>query len=111
MTRTITITKGNQYNPAGYYLGVTESGLYAWGEIGPRMDGTVGVTRDGNYVPRAEDKAAVDEAIKAVLADGQTRTLRLGKADPVVPATPEPEWVSPRGLTLAQEMDRDDTVY
>lgn len=105
---TLTISRGNQYDRDGYYLEVEDSDLYAWGSIGRRMDGTTGLTWGGDYRPSDEDRAAVEAAIREVLATGETRTIEVGRDE-----TPEPairEWRSPRGLTLTEEMDREDSV-
>ena len=48
---TIKINKGNQYDPDGYRIMSQEDGrstvTYAYGSIGKRGDGTIGLTRNG----------------------------------------------------------------
>jgi hypothetical protein len=65
----------------------------------------------GNYVAVDDDlRDRIDATIREVLADGVTRTIDLPK--PVKAATTlAPEWRSKRGLTLTEEMDREDTDY
>ena len=109
MTRTIKISKGNQYDRNGYHLGVVGTGIYAFGKLGRRMDGAEGITFDGTYVPRDSERAAVEEAIRSVIETGEPQTLVFGQ--PEVAAEPVAEWTSPRGLTLTEEMDREDTIY
>lgn len=75
--KTITITKGNQYNQDGYR---TSDGQ--WGEIVERMDGTIGLTVDGGILVGYDyDHNGQDEAIRAAIMltiqDGQTRTVSL----------------------------------
>lgn len=112
---TIEIRKGNQYDPEGYYLTTKDDRggrSYAWGREALRMDGVVGITYEGGYVPSDEDRPTVDAAIRDVMATGERRTITIGQpapARPVVAAAPG--WKSPRGLTLAEEMDREDTDY
>jgi len=110
--KTLEISRGNQYDRNGYYLGVIGTGLYAFGRIAKRMDGTVGVTYDGTWSPDRNDRPTVDAAIRKVIETGEPCTLTIGAPEPVKPAAPTvPEWRSPRGLTLTEEMDREDTVY
>jgi hypothetical protein len=109
MAETITISKGNQYRRDGYYLEIADSSLYAFGGIGARMDGTTGLTWDGNYLPSGPDRDAVEAAIGEVLATGQPRTIRVGRDEAAGPEVAE--WRSPRGLTLTEEMDREDSDY
>lgn len=41
--------------------------------IGPRMDGNVGLVRDGDII----DAPGLNEAVEATIADGQTRIIDL----------------------------------
>jgi hypothetical protein len=109
-TKKIKITRGNQYNPAGYYLRVLGGSLHAWGAMGRKMDGSTGLTWDGTYRPSdAADRATIETAIGEVLADGKPRTVEIGRPEKAGAASPE--WRSDRGLTLTEEMDREDSIY
>lgn len=108
-TEIIEITRGNQYDRDGYSIEVTDSDLYAWGGIARRMDGTIGLTWGGTYLPSPEDREAVEAAICEVMTTGEDRTITIGRDDPAGPAAAE--WRSPRGMTLAEEMDREDSIY
>ena len=75
--KTLTISKGHQYDSNGYR---TSDGAY--GDIGERMDGTVGVTvTDGPLVGydynHSAQKELVCATIREVIADGVTRTVTL----------------------------------
>jgi hypothetical protein len=109
MAETITITKGNQYDRSGYRLEIEGSSLRAWGGIARRMDGTTGLTWGGDYLPSRPDREAVEAAILEVIASGSARTIRIGQPEATEPRSAE--WRSPRGLTLAEEMDREDSTY
>jgi len=74
MKETLTISKGNQYDPNGYYL-KSDKGLYAFGESdGDRL------TFDGTWY--CVEHRAVDAVIRQVLADGQTRQMTVGEDAP-----------------------------
>lgn len=93
----------------GYYIEVVGSTLYAQGSIGKRMDGTVGLTWSGTFLPPAADRAQVEAVIEQVMTSGVEQVITIGERP-----QPEPEvvgWRSPRGLTLAEEMDREDSDY
>jgi hypothetical protein len=109
MRHDLRITKGNQYDGGGYYIEDRDSTLYAFGEIGPRMDETTGITWGGTYRPQPEQYAQVEAVIRQVINDGVTRDLIVGDDFPPVPAIGE--WRSQRGLTLNEEMEREDTIY
>jgi len=82
MKTTLTISSGNQYDTAGYRI--TDGNLDAYGKISKRMDGTVGLTREGNLQYRSEE---LDAAIKATMTDGITRQIEIGQDDaPAAPA-------------------------
>ena len=108
--RTIEITKGNQYDRDGCLVMVNGGAtIYATVRVGRRMDGTQGLAYTGTYTPRAEERAEVEAAIRDTMADGKPRMLRIGESATTPSETPE--WRSGRGLTLTEEMDRDDTIY
>lgn len=80
--------------------------------FGERMDGSKGLWYNGNCDPwsiNAKDYTAeIEPLIMATLADGEARTFVV----PAEPAKPSgPEWKSPRGKTLAEEMDSPDSDY
>ena len=60
------------------------------------------------HMPCLEDLDAVDAAVRRVIPSREPETLILGEASPTIDC---PEWVSSRGLTLTEEMDRDDSPY
>ncbi len=80
MARTITITKGNQYDREGYYM--TDGMLGSHGHADPADPN--GYTLDGNLWPWSRSfaghKDAIHEAIRATLADGIKRTITIGTA-------------------------------
>lgn len=111
MTRTYQITRGNQYDGQRGYS-IQCGGLYGWGAISERMDGTVGPTFGGRVAPPDSDMDVLEVALRATLADGQARTVVSGTPKPApAPEAGQPEWRSARGLTLTEEMDSDDTIY
>ena len=73
MRETLTISKGNQYDRNGYYL-ASDNGLYAFGCV----DGER-VTFDGTWFS-VEHKAAAEDVIRQVIADGQERQFTVGEA-------------------------------
>lgn len=81
MKKTITINISNQYYKDGYRI--SDGTLTAYGHIAKRMDGTTGLTRDGNLQYRSDE---LDAAIEATMADGLTRQIEIGHDD--APATP-----------------------
>lgn len=94
---------------SGYYLAVAGKSLYARGSMAKRMDGSVGLTWDGTYLPAPSDRPRVEAAIAEVMASGIEQTITLGdrpKSDAAAPP-----WRSGRGLTLSEEMDRADTDF
>jgi hypothetical protein len=90
MKKTYTITRGNQYDGQDGYS-IECDGLESWGSIGPRMDGTVGITCDGRLSIRNDEVA---DAIRQTLADGQMRQVTVGTDAPARPRlidpTPDP---------------------
>lgn len=74
MKRTITIAKGNQYDKAGYRI--SDGVLDAYGNISKRMDGSVGLTRNGNLQYRSDE---LDAAIRATMIDGLAREIVIGQ--------------------------------
>lgn len=98
------VSRGNQYDRDGYR--VERGALRGFGRIARRMDGTVGLTTGGDL---HDLPAEVEAAVLATLADGRDREVVVGE-DPA-PEAVAAEWRSPRGLTLAEEMDREDSAY
>ena len=72
MKSTITIDRGNQYNARGYRI--TDGTLWGFGTIATRMDGSTGLTRDGNCRASSPE---IEEAIRATLIDGLTRMIEI----------------------------------
>lgn len=89
--KTITITKGNQYNADGYSM--TDGNLDAYGEIAKKMDGTIGVTRDGRCTLGCDydneaNEAKLKQAIRETIADGKERVLTF---EPTTKSIPMPK--------------------
>jgi len=93
MARTITITRGNQYDADGYRI--TDGTLASYG----RADASKqrGYCLDGRLHPWCLPNAAeIDAAILATLADGQTRQIEVPAAGSSVVASTEHD-VEPAG--------------
>ena len=74
MNRTITITRGNQYNRDGYCI--TDGTLWSYGQADVGKPG--GYCLDGRLHPWCLPNAAeIDAAILATLADGLTRQIEV----------------------------------
>lgn len=71
-------------------------------------DGTPCLFWEGTYTPRRSERPILEALIEEVMADGVERTITLGEPAPQS-TFPDP-WRPPRGLTLAEEMDRSDTI-
>jgi len=89
-TETITVNKGNQYNPEGYRIS-SDTGLHAWGRIVEGklyMEGrwSLGIAwKEAGYTD-----AMIEAEIEATLADGQERVITLEREVPDAPAlTPD----------------------
>lgn len=107
MRETYKISKGNQYDGQGGYS-ITNGINWGWGVIDDGrvcMSGNIQQPRD---ITDAQWQA-VKDAIRTTMTDGQDREITVGQ----VPAAQvrSPEWRSARGLTLSDEMDREDTIY
>lgn len=105
---TYTISKGNQYDGQNGYR-ITNGINWGWGVVEP--DGRVAVAGNCGQQPYGVTDAEWDtvrDAIRSTMADGVGRTVEIGTAPPAVKI---PAWRSERGLTLNQEMDREDTIY
>jgi len=75
-TKTLTINKGNQYSPSGYRI--SDGVNRGWGSYGKRMDGSVGLTRDGRCY---DDSPDIQAAIMATLADGYEREIVIDEPE------------------------------
>lgn len=64
----------------------------------------------GQYKLTEQDNAKLKDAISACAKTGDPQVLTFSTAS-VKHAPRSPEWRSPRGLTLAQEMESEDTDY
>jgi len=73
---------GNQYDKAGYRL-CSDTGLSSFGAIAKRMDGTIGLTRDGSWalgfdwLKAGYTNDMIDDAIWATLKTGQDTVVTL----------------------------------
>jgi len=71
-----------------YYL-TSSTNLDCYGEIAKRMDGTIGLTRTGNWslgkdwVKAGYTEEDIKKEIMAVMADGKERTVVLSREDKV----------------------------
>lgn len=65
----------------------------------------------GRYKLTEQDQAAIQDAIANCAKTGETTTLTFTMTKKQITSAPKTEWTSPRGLTLAQEMEREDTDY
>lgn len=65
----------------------------------------------GRYKLTEQDQAAIQDAIVSCAKTGEPTTLAFGTAKKQITSAPKIEWTSPRGLTLEQEMNREDTDY
>ncbi len=93
----------------GYSLTVVgKDSLYAHGSLAKRMDGSIGLTWDGTFLPPTADREKVEAVIAGVMATGIGQTITIG--EPSNP-TAAPAWRSRRGLSLTEEMDREDTEF
>ena len=70
--RQVTITKGNQYDHNGY--SINDGTLWGYGSIAERMDGTIGITRDGSLHINTPE---INAAISATLVDGLMRMVTI----------------------------------
>lgn len=93
----------------GYSLTVVGKSLYARGSVAKRMDGSTGLTWDGTYLPSGADREKVEAVITEVMTTGVEQTITIG--DRTETQAVAPAWKSGRGLTLTEEMDREDTDF
>lgn len=75
MEKTITITRGNQYDTDGYMI--TDGTLSSWGSKDSAKPG--GYTLDGNLYPWCfgSHENEINDAILATMIDGLTRIIQI----------------------------------
>ena len=77
--KTLTITPNDN---GGYYIEVKGSTVYAFGSVARRMDGTVGLTWDGTYLPASQDREEVEAVINEAIASKQVKVITIGQPAP-----------------------------